>query len=91
MTDRDWAIQQPALADMRSPVVCLHCHTYYDLGFVKVTARYVDCSVWTSPCCGFPGIDDRPWVRDRHYREISRKQAASPRRPGSFPWEVDRV
>jgi hypothetical protein len=85
----DWRIQQPKLTDMRFPVLCLHCRTYYDLGHVKVTARYADCSVWTSPCCGHPGIDDRPWVRDRHYREVNRQQAADPaRRPGSFPWEM---
>lgn len=58
-----------------SPVRCVHCGRIYDIGHVHITDRYQDCSVWTSPCCGHPGIDDRPWVRDRHYREISRDEA----------------
>lgn len=72
----EWKIEQPPVEDMRTPVRCTHCSAVYDIGYVQVTARYSDCSVWTSPCCGHPGIDDRPWVRDRHYREISRDEAA---------------
>jgi hypothetical protein len=67
-----WKIEQPPLAEMMFPVQCMHCSRQYDVGRVQVTARYTDCTVWTSPCCGTPGIDDRPWVRDRHYREIKR-------------------
>lgn len=58
-----------------SPVRCLHCRQVYDLGFVEVAARYSDCTVWTTPCCGHRGVDDRPWVRARHYRELSKAEA----------------
>lgn len=68
-----WRIEQPPIEEMLSPVQCMHCRAIYDLGYVQVTARYLDCSVWTSPCCGFPGIDDRPDVRDRHYRAVNRE------------------
>lgn len=44
---------------MTSPVRCTHCGGVYDLGRVTVTARYTDCSCWTSPCCKRP-VDDRP-------------------------------
>lgn len=74
-----WKIQQPPVADMMYPVRCMHCSGVYSLTHVQVTGRYTDCSVWTSPCCGYPGIDDRPWVRDRHYREISKAKAAGGR------------
>ena len=47
------------IGDMLAPVECAHCGAVYDLGSVEVTARYVDCSVWTSPCCKRPGCDDR--------------------------------
>lgn len=80
MTDPDWKVEQPPVAEMMCPVQCLHCRGIYSLTHVKVTGRYTDCSVWTSPCCGFTNIDDRPWVRDRHYRELSREEA----RLGSF-------
>jgi hypothetical protein len=76
MTDKpEWKIEQPAPEDMMFPVRCMHCSAVYDIGRVQVTGRYTDCSVWTSPCCGHPGVDDRPWVRDRHYREITREDA----------------
>jgi len=73
----DWQIEQPPADQMMYPVRCAHCGDVYSLTHVHVTTRYADCSVWTSPCCGFTGIDDRPWLRDRHYREISREDAAS--------------
>jgi hypothetical protein len=41
-----------------SPVRCAYCSGVYDLSTVKVTARYVDCSVWKAPCCGRT-VDDR--------------------------------
>ena len=80
MSDQSsWKIQQPPAADMMFPVRCQHCRGVYSLTHVHVTARYTDRSVWTSPCCGVRGIDDRPWVRDRHYREISKAEAADGR------------
>jgi hypothetical protein len=72
----EWKIDQPPIAEMMYPVRCTHCGDMYSLTRVHVTARYTDCSVWTSPCCGTPGIDDRPGVRDRHYREISKDEIA---------------
>lgn len=36
----------------------VRCSQVYDLAMVTVTARYADCSVWTSPCCG-RSVDDR--------------------------------
>lgn len=77
MTQPDWKIEQPPVEAMMHPVRCMHCRLVYSLGHVKVTGRYTDCSVWTSPCCGHQGIDDRPWVRDRHYREVSREEATT--------------
>lgn len=56
---------------MTSPVRC-QCGAIYDLGHVTVTARYADCSVWTTPCCGRVE-DDRPWVR--RYTELTRDEA----------------
>ncbi len=77
MSKPEWKIEQPPVEDMMVPVRCVHCSAVYTSTHVHVTARYQDCSVWTSPCCGVTGIDDRPWVRDRHYREISREEAMS--------------
>lgn len=71
----EWKIDQPPFEQMMFPVRCMHCSQTYDIARVHVTARYTDCSVWTSPCCGHPGVDDRPWVRDRHYREIDKRAA----------------
>lgn len=77
MTKPEWKIDQPEAEEMMYPVQCLHCRAIYSLTHVHVTGRYTDCSVWTTPCCGFPGIDDRPGVRERHYREISKDETAS--------------
>jgi hypothetical protein len=77
MAEPEWKIQQPPIEEMTIPVRCMHCRAIYSLMHVLVTGRYTDCSVWTSPCCGVSGIDDRPWVRDRHYREIDKAEAAS--------------
>ena len=41
-------------------VRCTHCDTIYDLGNVKVIARYQDCSVWNCPGCQRE-VDDRRW------------------------------
>lgn len=76
MPDRPvWKIKQPPIEEMHSPVQCVHCAAIYCLGRVHVTDRYMDCTVWTAPCCGHPGVDDRPWVKDRHYREVPRGRA----------------
>lgn len=72
----EWKIPQPPVAEMRIPVRCMHCGAVYDITRVQVTGRFTDCSVWTAPCCGLRGVDDRPWVRDRHYQEISREEAS---------------
>lgn len=75
MSNPAWKIKQPPVDEMMFPVRCLHCRAVYSLTHVRVTARYTDCSVWTTPCCGYPGVDDRPDVRWRHYREIDREVA----------------
>jgi hypothetical protein len=46
---------------MISPVVCSYCGKEYDLGAVTVTARFSDCSCFTTPCCG-KNVDDREFV-----------------------------
>lgn len=51
-------VECEAATRMTSPVRCSHCSRLYDLGAVTVTARYADCSVWKSPCCGRT-VDDR--------------------------------
>lgn len=75
MSQPEWKVEQPPVEDMMCPVRCVHCRAVYSLTHVQVTGRYLDCSVWTSPCCGHPSIDDRPWVRDRHYQEITKEEA----------------
>lgn len=51
-------IDPDILNDMFSPVRCTRCGQIYDLSAVTITARYADCSVWTSPCCNRT-VDDR--------------------------------
>lgn len=43
---------------MLAPVRCNHCRTVYDLGNVETVARYADCTVYKTPCCGRT-VDDR--------------------------------
>lgn len=64
----------PDISGMDIPVACGFCGEIYDLAVVKVTARYSDCSVWTTPCCRRAGVDDRPaWGTGRRsYRELRR-------------------
>lgn len=59
---------------MMSPVRCTHCRGIYDLGNVTVTARYADCSVWESPCCGLT-VDDRGegWKSRPDYTELRKR------------------
>lgn len=47
--------------DMTSPVMCNRCGEIYDLTNVEVVARYADCSMYKTPCCG-KTVDDRTWV-----------------------------
>jgi hypothetical protein len=44
---------------MTCPAICCHCGSTVDLGAATVTGRYADCTVFTLPCCGFKGADDR--------------------------------
>lgn len=46
---------------MSYPVRCLGCGHVHDAGYVTVTARYADCSMWKCPGCGRT-VDDRPGV-----------------------------
>ena len=59
---------------MFSPVRCAHCRGVYDLGEVTVTARYMDCSVWRSPCCDLT-VDDRGegWKSRPDYTELRKR------------------
>lgn len=60
---------------MTFPVRCNRCHDgVYDLGQVEVTARYADCSVWKTPCCGSV-VDDRGetgWTSRADYVRLDR-------------------
>ena len=59
---------------MFSPVKCAFCSGVYDLGKVEVTGRYVDCSVWRTPCCKNTADDrgDTGWKRNKDYYKIDR-------------------
>lgn len=62
----------PDTTGMNFPVRCTHCGGVYDVGKVEVTARYVDCSMWKSPCCGLL-VDDRGdtgWKLRKDYDRI---------------------
>lgn len=65
---------RPDIAGMTSPVRCMRCHSgVYDLGRVEVTARYTDCSMWKTPCCGVV-VDDRGetgWTSRKDYERIN--------------------
>ncbi len=58
MDGRYVATSDTDTSGMRDPVQCAHCPGVYDLATVNVTARYTDCSMWRSPCCGLL-VDDR--------------------------------
>lgn len=55
---------------MAFPVRC-RCGAIYDVGKVTVTARYLDCSVWKTPCCKQTADDrgDTGWGI-KHYERI---------------------
>lgn len=65
-------VPQAEVAGMMSPVRCAYCSRIYDLASVTVTARYTDCSMWKSPCCGIT-VDDRGetgWKSHKDYYPI---------------------
>lgn len=74
----DWMfgqIEREEIAAMVKPVRCT-CGTVYDIGKVTVTARYLDCSVWKTPCCGRT-VDDRGetgWTTRKDYEVIDKKE-----------------
>lgn len=64
----------PEAAGMFDPVRCAFCGGVYDLGTVTVTGRYIDCSVWVTPCCT-RSADDRGetgWKAHQDYRRLVR-------------------
>lgn len=65
-----------SIADMFSPVRCAFCNRVYDLGKVEVTARYVDCSMWKTPCCGVTADDrgETGWKSRKDYYPIDKSQ-----------------
>lgn len=44
----------------RHDVICNYCRSTYELGRVTTTARYADCTMFITPCCGRE-VDDRSW------------------------------
>jgi len=60
------------IAEMHFPVRCAFCGRVYDIGKVKVVARYADCSVWKTPCCGITADDrgDTGWKSRKDYERI---------------------
>ena len=74
MLDRWAEVGERVTRGMTSPVECAYCHQVYDLGTVTVTARYMDCSVWKSPCCDRT-VDDRGetgWKSIKDYYPLDR-------------------
>jgi hypothetical protein len=45
---------------MAEPVRCRRCGQVYDLQDVVITQRYIDCSMYRTPCCDRE-VDDREW------------------------------
>jgi hypothetical protein len=58
-----------AKKQMISPVLCLRCGETYDLANVEVVARYADCTMFKTPCCGRT-VDDRTWVGSPAIRKL---------------------
>lgn len=58
--------------EMFMPVRC-GCGQVYDAGSVEVTQRYLDCSMWITPCCRRL-TDSRPqgWGSGPGYTELRR-------------------
>jgi len=60
------------ISEMMIPVRCLRCHDgIYDLTKVEVTARYIDCSMWKTPCCD-QLVDDLIWTGRAAYVNLDR-------------------
>jgi hypothetical protein len=51
-------------------VECGHCGVIYDLGDGEPIARYADCDVFTTPCCGRQ-VDSRQWKTIPDYTPVS--------------------
>lgn len=62
------------IREMFMPVRCAFCREIYDLGNVEVTARYADCSVWKTPCCGRTADDrgDTGWKTHKDYHHVNK-------------------
>lgn len=67
---RGWLL--PDISGMSQPVKC-RCGNIYDLGKVTIVQRYLDCSVWQTPCCK-QLADDRPagWSSVQWYTRLDR-------------------
>lgn len=65
----------PEAEGMSLPVRCAFCRRIYDLGTVEVTGRYVDCSVWRTPCCNITADDrgDSGWKSKKDYYRLTRR------------------
>lgn len=72
ITGEGWLVDQYDVEGMTFPVLC-DCGRVYDMDKVKVLARYLDCTVWKSPCCKRTQ-DDRPkgWTTQHNYVELNR-------------------
>lgn len=71
----DWFVRVPRNVEgMTFPVECARCGGVYDLGTVEVTARYVDCSMWRTPCCGTTADDrgETGWKSIQDYYRLDR-------------------
>lgn len=78
----------PDISDMFQPVRCRRCGGVYDLGKVEVTARYLDCSVWKTPCC-HQTVDDRGetgWTLRKDYERIDKNAADAFDVYGNLRW-----
>lgn len=74
------AVWPPEAEAMHQPVRCAFCHGVYDLGTVEVTARYTDCSMWKTPCCGITADDrgETGWKSRKDYTRLVRPGATRP-------------
>ena len=60
----------PGSDDTSDRVRCSFCGEVYDLAMVTVTARYADCSMFLTPCCGRTA-DDREWLSLPSFRRTA--------------------
>lgn len=54
-------VEPESLKGMLCPVRCNLCNEVYDLTKGEPIARYADCTVYKTPCCGRT-VDDRPGI-----------------------------